>query len=93
MFVCLVFQLAKVSLQNYQIQGMKFICFRTIQNASVMELAINKHLSGVVASLCKHRAHVNDVTSKGDPLIWHALETEDFNICDILVGTSIFFSF
>lgn len=53
-----------------------------------MELAINKHLSGVVSSLCKHRSPVNDVSSKGDPLIWHALDTEDSNICDILVSVT-----
>lgn len=50
-----------------------------------MELAINKHLLGVVASLCSHRASVTDVTSKGEPLIWHALESDDMAICDILV--------
>lgn len=67
----------------------KFVTFyicRTRQRESVMELAINKHLSGVVSSLCSHRAPVNDVTSKGEPLIWYALETEDYSICDILVN-------
>lgn len=63
-----------------------FSLYRTGKNESVMELAINKHLSGVVSSLCKHRAPVSDVTSKGDPLVWHALEMEDYNICDILVS-------
>lgn len=59
--------------------------FRTKKNESALEWAINKHLVGVVSSLCSHRAPVTDVSSKGEPLIWHAMEADDMSICDVLV--------
>ncbi|XP_067934786.1 rabankyrin-5-like [Watersipora subatra] len=58
---------------------------RTRKDESALELAISKHLAGAVSSLCSHKAPVTAVTSKGEPLIWHALECDDESICDILV--------
>lgn len=51
-----------------------------------MELAINKHLSRVVAALCSHKAPVNEMNSAGEQYLWQALLLEDFDICDTLVG-------
>lgn len=61
------------------------VCFRTPDNETPLQLAIQRHLPSVVDALCSHNIAMNIVYDNGDCPLWHALDSGQEDIAKSLV--------